>query len=811
MEEAFRGSILEMSAPRTQRRTAKRMVLALVITACNAPFPPDARLTLGLQPTSMSVPIGGEQSAAVTLTRIGDYNGDVAITVDGLPTGVTAVATSSTSGQTTTATVTLRVSAAAKAGTFPLTVRAHAPQLTDATSLLVLTVIDPPTYALSLSKTAITIARGGSAPIDVNVARTNFVAGVALSVDGAAGITAAFAQNPATGESVATTISVGTGVAPATYTVTVRATAAGLTDRTATLTVTVIPDAIQLLVQSGVSGFQGTTGTSSILVNRGTFAGAIALTAEGLPTGATASFTPLTSTSASTTLTLVVGPTVPTGTYAVTIRASAAGVPDATAPLTLTVLPTVFSLSLAPQSATLLQGTTATSTLTIARTAIAAAVDVTVEGAPAGLTITPSPASTTGTSSGITIVAAPSLAAGDYSVTLRGTPRGLPVAASMTATLGVAVRATAPGAGNVVLDWSACVAPSWVAAQDDSGAWTQVAGASGIYRFDVQSGKGGFTYAENGNSIVVRYMSQAELTATPIDMCVGAPGIKTINGTAVHNSTSEQWVYRLGGGSGTSNGASPNFAITGVRNGTHDFITWGSTIGLGLRGLMRRDVDLPDGASLGSINLASAEAFVPVQRSLTINGTLANENLTFGISFLTTPACTVNSLFTSAGAGLLYGVPDALLRSTDSHMLTVAATTTSGSRSASEVFHSMANRTMQLPPVLAAPPVVALTGSYKRMEATIGTLPSTYNTSATLRLSDGTRTMSVTATTAYTGTTGVVLSTPDLSGVSGWPSALAIASGAHGNWVVSANGAPANTPLCTESLRTVVASQSGTF
>jgi len=42
--------------------------------------------------------------------------------------------------------------------------------------------------------------------------------------DGAAGITATFAQNPATGDVVAATISVGTGVAPGTYTIRVSAT-----------------------------------------------------------------------------------------------------------------------------------------------------------------------------------------------------------------------------------------------------------------------------------------------------------------------------------------------------------------------------------------------------------------------------------------------------------------------------------------------------------------------------------------------------------------------------------------------------------
>jgi len=105
-----------------------RLLLALAVASCNAPFAPDARLSLGVQPTAVSVPVGGEQSTSITITRIGDFSGDVAISVDGVPSGVTAsVVGTSTTGQTTTATITLRVAADAKVGTFSLTVRGRAP------------------------------------------------------------------------------------------------------------------------------------------------------------------------------------------------------------------------------------------------------------------------------------------------------------------------------------------------------------------------------------------------------------------------------------------------------------------------------------------------------------------------------------------------------------------------------------------------------------------------------------------------------------------------------------------------------------
>lgn len=176
------------------------------------------------------------------------------------------------------------------------------------------------------------------------------------------------------------------------------------------------------------------------------------------------------------------------------------------------------------------------------------------------------------------------------------------------------------------------------------------------------------------------------------------------------------------------------------------------------RGLIRRDVDLPDGASLGTINLAGPDAFIPIQRTLTVSGVLGTENLGYAVSYLTAATCTVNSLISRVGGSFIYGVPDPVPR---------------------------AGRDNEL--------------------------DSPVYSSSTLRISDGVRSMVVNATSGYTGALAVILSTPDLSGVSGWPSALAIASGAHGNWMVTANGASSTASLCTEGMRTILASQSGTF
>jgi len=797
---------------RILRGTIVVAMFAMVMVACNAPIAPDARLSIGLEPTAVSVPLGAERSAVVTLTRYGDFTGDVAFSVEGTPPGVTATVTSvSTSGQTTTATVLLRADEGAKVGTFPMTVRGHADLLRDATSLLVLTITDPASFTLAVSKPTLTITRGGLAPSSAIITRINFTAPVALSLEGQQGITADVGQNAGTTDSIPFTVSVAPSVAPGTYTVSLRGVAVGLADRVASFTVTVTAEPIQLIALSSVSGFQGSTGTANIVVNRSGYSGPITLTAEGLPTGMSASFQGAPSASGVATVTFTTGPATTPGVYAVTIRASGTVVPDATTQITVNVLSTVFSLTLNPPSVSLLQGTSATAVLTVARTAIDRAVALSVENAPAGLTITPSPVSTSGTSSTISIAASSTLAVGQYDVTIRGIPEGLTLGASVTTTLTVTVRATAPGVGNVLLDWSACTSPSWVAAQDGAGAWTQVTGASELFRFDVNSASGGFAFAEGGNTISVRYMTRAELTATPIDMCANALGPKTIIGTAVHTNIAEQSVYRLGGGSGASSGAAPGFSITGVRNGVHDLIVWGPMFPLIQRGLIRRDVDLPNGGSLGAISLGGIEGFTPTQRVLTLSGFGAGEQFAFTVSYLTTASCTINQLYSANSTSFMYGVPDTLQRSTDFHMVTALATTLTSSRSASEVFHTMANRTIVFAPALSVPVVTTLPGSYKRLQVSAGSISGQFNSALALRYGDGVRTMSVSTTMGAASASPIVLAMPDLSGVSGWPSSYAVSSTAAGTWVESADGVSSSGPLCTEGMRTITSSRSGSF
>src|SRR6188474_2048389 len=144
----------------------------------------DGEIAVSLNPTSASVVQGGNTAVTATLTRSGGFTGAVVLAVTGNPAGVTAaVSNEVTSGDVTTATITVTVGAGVVPGVYPLVVTGTGSGVTAATATFSLTVTAAPAaYTLSLSAATLTIPAGASAPTTtVNLARTNFPGNVTLS------------------------------------------------------------------------------------------------------------------------------------------------------------------------------------------------------------------------------------------------------------------------------------------------------------------------------------------------------------------------------------------------------------------------------------------------------------------------------------------------------------------------------------------------------------------------------------------------------------------------------------------------------
>jgi hypothetical protein len=799
------------------RRSSLLAMIAVAAAACSGIDKlleggdvPNGRVSLSLQPTTISVPLDGEVTLTLTVSRSGEFRGAVALSLQNAPAGISAAfGPPTTTGQVSTVAVTVTVAPGASLGSHSITIRGDASPLPHAIALLQLTVTQPPFYALAVSDSTPTILRGGTVPLVLRAARTAFTGGVILSLDGVAGITAAFGANPLHGDSTSMTVSVNGGVAPGNYIVALRGSAVGLADRSVPMTVTVTGDPIQLLMSPDVAASQGSSVQALIQINRAGYDGPVTLSAENLPAGVTAGFQPAAPTGTSATMTLTVAGMTAPGPHTVTLRGTGISGPHAMTTFVLRVAAAGITLALAPTALTLQPGGTSTSTATVTRTAYPGAVTFSAENVPPGLTVTPSPATTTGPGTTLTAMASGAAVPGQYDVIVRATPDALGAGASRTATLRVSV--VSSSTGNVALDWSGCTAPDWVAGQDGAGPWTQVLPAGGLARFSVTSGRGGFAFALNG-AVTVRYLTQEELTAQTLAMCPPPVPTKRVFGTGAHAAAGETWHYRFGGASATSTGQFPSFTLHGVADGVHDLLAWGQSFLLTgqQRGFIRRDVDVADNGTLDPVDLAGLESFQGFSASLTVTGGAGQEpggTFSSSMSYLTSAACRINPLHDLG----LVGVPEARQRPNDFHMLTVRWRTAASNHVAHEVFRKIAPRTVALAAPTPAIAVAVLPGAYRRLSAALGQVVILYDDAATLHYESALRSMRVSASRGYAGSGNITLAMPDFSGVGGWLDAYGLPAGASGTWTVTLDGGGAHEPLCVENRRVIQATRVGTF
>lgn len=434
---------------------------ALAVAACSGGSDssgPAPSIQVTASPTALTVQQGQSGTVAVSLTRGGGFSAAVNVSVDGLPAGVTVgVTPTQLTGAVTTATVTVTVAASVAPGTYTATIHASAAGVGEATATYTLTVTGIPNYALSATPAALSIGQGVSAVTAIGIARTNFPGAVTLSlVSPPDGITGTFSQNPANGDNSQLTVNVAATVPTGTYTLTVKGSATGLSDKTTTVQVTVTekPDYQLSLTPNTVSITAGSSGQATVNISRSNYTGAVTLALSSPPAGITATFNPAAPTTNSSVMTIAVANTVAAGDYVVTVAGTAAGVPtridphtgfatemfapgDRSTSITVTVTAAPdFSLAASPSTVNASQGGTANTTVTITRTNLTANVDLSLDSPPAGITGVFTPASATGATSALVISVAGNVAVGSYTVTIKGTATG---AGSRTTTLTVNV------------------------------------------------------------------------------------------------------------------------------------------------------------------------------------------------------------------------------------------------------------------------------------------------------------------------------------------------------------------------------------
>ena len=314
-----------------------------------APTSQTPAFTISASPASVSVVAGSSGSSTITTAVSGGFDSAVALSATGQPSGVT-VAFSPTSiaapGSGSSA-VTITVPSTVAAGTSTITVTGTGGGLTHtATISLTVTAAGTPAYTLTASPTSVSVVAGSTGTSTLTTAVSGgFSSAIALSASGLpTGVTASFSPAsiaaPGSGSSKLTLTVASTAVA-GTSTITITGTGGGITHTaTVSLTVTAAAAGTFTVSVSPTSGYldRGQSGYAVVTVTgSGGFDSAVALSATGIPTGVTGSFSPTSITGSGTSdFTLTVSRSAPTGTYPITITGKS-GTTTKTTTLTFSV------------------------------------------------------------------------------------------------------------------------------------------------------------------------------------------------------------------------------------------------------------------------------------------------------------------------------------------------------------------------------------------------------------------------------------------------------------------------------------------
>ena len=714
-----------------------------------------------------------------------------------------------------------------------------------------------PAISIALSSSALNITQGTTGTAAVNLTRSGgFTGDVAITVDGLPG-TVTYMSTPAPiggASSAVITFDVGGSATPGVINATVKATGTGVSAATVPLAITVVaaPTYTLAVANAAVTATQGGTATQTINITRtGGFAGAVALTGEGLPTGVTAAFDPQSATGNSSTLTLTAAANAATGNATVTVKGTASGQADKTATFQLTVSASAsdnFTLAVNPATLTIQQGTGGTSTVTITRMGFVLDVVLTATGLPNGVTAVFGPVAPATHSSTLTLTASATAATGPATVTIHGRTRQI---VDRRTTLALTVNPAVGGSGNTSLEFCTMdQTPIWLAFQDGAnGTWARVnPSASGTkFQFNITQAKAGVAYVTSttsagvasasrslavrlvgyleremllrnrptrtkayvaqslatGYGLTILYGSQVELNGRGANLCLPGSG-KTVNGTVAGvNAAQAQSASISLGPSSTSAAPAGTFQLTDVPDGALDLVAARSTTNTFTsvdKMIIRRGVNAGNNSMLPVLDFGSLEAFDPIQRNLRI-GNLGTEVATVFTNYFTAAGsgaagATVGTSGLPSRVGFRYfGVPASKQIAGDLHLALAIAfpglAASEQQRIAALYFKDPTDRTVTLGAALPVQIVSATaTAPYVRLRAT-GSIPAEYGKLLDLEFTqtNAARTVSILASESYlAGAASYDIMVPDFSGVAGWDNNWGPKTGSGAEWRISTYG-----------------------
>ena len=438
--------------------------------------------------------------------------------------------------------------------------------------------------------------------------------------------------------------------------------------------------------------------------------------------------------------------------------------------------------------------------LIIARSAgFTGPVTLSVSGLPAGVTAEFGANPVTGTSATVEIIVGAGTTTGTYHFTLSATASGAP-----GNSVGIDLLVAALHPTNVTVAYCTETAPAWVASQDGNGEWRQllpnVDRGRTTFRRNFVTDRGGFATLSSslGGAITVLnvlYGTPAELATVgdtnAVDCGGGVP--KNLFGSVAGLDANESALVSTGNilRASVPTGRT-TFHLSGLPSGPRDLLATRTTPFAGGSAitslLLRRNIDFPDSANIGTLDFASAEAFAPTTAAVHIGGVFPQGAIsstrlrTSNSDLLLTNLTDVPTSATRP----YFALPENRLLPGDLQVLRVSTLGPSDEgRDAELYFRSPVDRTLSLGPPLASPTISAMSTSPSlRVRATFAAQPE-YDrlTSIVYEQGPNSARVVVSMTPAYAALgTGFDLIVPDLSHVAGFDPAWALVPGAQLLW-----------------------------
>jgi len=463
----------------TASSTATTGAATVTVTGTSGTTTHTATFTLNVQaapdfsmttpPQTLTVQQGASGTDTATITSLNGFNSAVALSVTGLPAGVTAAfaptSVTPTANGSAASTLTVNVASTANLGTSTITVTGTSGATThSATFNLTITQVQPADFNLSASPSSLSVTQGASGNDTITVTSLNgFNATTSLSASGLpSGVTATFAPTsvtPAANGSTTSTLTLTASSTAATGTATVTVTGiSGSTTHIATISLTVNAPASNKL-QNGVpvSNLSGGTlnysvdvpsGASNLVISisGGTGDADLYVKFGAAPTKTSYDCRPYVSGNSES----CPFATPAVGTYYIMLDPYQAYT-GVTLKATWSVSTPNFSIAASPTTLSVTQGASGNDTITVTSlNGFNAATSLSASGLPSGVSAAFSPTSVTpaangSTTSVLTLTAASTAATGAATVTITGT------SGSTTHTATIALTVNASGGGSTQL------------------------------------------------------------------------------------------------------------------------------------------------------------------------------------------------------------------------------------------------------------------------------------------------------------------------------------------------------------------------